>query len=811
MDSLAREIRYAVRRLLRTPGFAFIVVLTLALGIGANSAIFSVVNAVLLRPLEYRQPEQLVTVEHFYPSLNSLRAPVSAPGFRDYKAREHVFERAAVETGWSPNLTGDGEPERLTGARVSADYFATLGIIPRLGRSFLAEEDEPGRNRVVILTDGLWHRLFGGERSAVGGTLTLNGERFEVIGVLPPGSRAFFNRNAELFTPLALEPAQFTDNRRTTEWLHFVGRLRSGVTVERAHADMRSFAEQLKQQYPDPYPTDWSLNVVSLQEQRTGNVRPALLVLLGAVGFVLLIACANVANLLLARGASRIKEVAIRSALGAKRWHLVRQLLAESVLLAVTGGALGLLLAWLGVRALVGLNPGNLPRADEIGVDTAVIAFTLALSLLTGILFGLVPALQASRPNLQESLKEGGRSASDDRGGKAIRRTLVVAEVALALILLAGAGLLIRSFARLSGVSPGFEPANLLTLQVSLPRTTYRSDTLQIAFYDQLLSRLASIRGVRSVGGTSEIPFGGSWNTSSFNVEGFQPAEGQPGPWGDVRVVSPGFLQALGAPLIRGRQFTEQDGHGAPPVAIVDDELVRRYWPNDDPIGKRIFFGAPGDTSRYASVIGVVGHTKHEGLDAENRIQLYLPLRQRGMPFLMLAVRTTGDPMAVLPAVREAIWAVDRDVPISQVRTMEQLVETSLGQRRLSTLLLSLFAAIALSMASIGIYGVMSYSVTQRGREIGVRMALGAQRSSVLTLVLRQGMLLTLLGVAIGLAGAFAVTRLLESQLFGVPASDPATFVAVALLLSAIAAAATLIPAWRASKMDPVEALRSEV
>ena len=497
--------------------------------------------------------------------------------------------------------------------------------------------------------------------------------------------------------------------------------MRPGVPLEQAAAEVRTLAEQLKGQYPDVYSSDWSLVTTPLAQRTTGPVRPALLVLLGAVGFVLLIACANVANLLLARAAARSKEIAVRTALGAGRERLLRQLLTESLLLALAGGVLGLGLAYWGVRSVAALNPGNLPRADEIGIDASVMAFTLVVSVLTGLLFGLAPALHASATDLHAMLKEGGRGSAGDRGGQGLRRMLVVAEVALALTLLTGAGLLVKSFARLQGVDPGFDPDRLLTFNLALPPARYPSDTQQIAFFDQVLPALAAAPGVRAVGSTSAMPFGGSWSTSSFEIEGYQPPPKQPNPWGDIRIVSPGFFATLRIPLRRGRTLAEQDRATAPRVAVVDEELVRRYWPNGDPIGKRITFGPPPgvtDTSarEWIEVVGVVGHTKHEGLDAENRVQVYLPYAQQGMPFLAVAVRTAGDPVQYVSAARRAVQSVDPDQPIANVRTMDELIGQSVGQRRLSMLLLSVFSGIALVLASIGIYGLMSYSVAQRSR-----------------------------------------------------------------------------------------------
>jgi len=816
METLLKDVRFAVRRLRKTPGFSAIVLLTLALGIGANTAIFSVVNTVLLRPFPYRDPERLVIVDHFYPSLNNLEAGASAPGFRDLRDKTSLFDGVFVMTGWAPALTGSGsDPQRLQGTRASALMFRTLGVAPALGRAFLPEEDVPGRNRVVVLSYGFWQRQFGGDRSVVGKPILLNGEQYDVIGVMPASFRNVFDRPTDLWTPLALTPDDLSDNGRTREWLTLVARLGPGIGVERARGELKAFASQLRAQFPNAYASDWTLKVTPLNEKVSGNIRPALLVLLGAVGFVLLIACANVANLLLARAASRIKEVAIRSALGATRRDLVRQLLAESVLLAVVGGALGLGLAWLAMRGVVALKPANVPRIADLRVDGFVALFTLGVSVATGLLFGLAPAVQTSRTNLQETLKEGGRSSSSDRSGHTLRRVLVVAEVALALTLLTGAGLLIKSLTRLQGVDPGFDPSNLLTFTVSVPNARYRSDTARIQYFDRVIEEVRAVPGVTAVGITSTMPFSGNWSTGSFTVEGYQPPPGKPAPWGDQRVVSPGFFTALRVPLLKGRVFTERDDARGPAVAVVDEEMVRRYWANTDPIGKRITFDDPERDSvvRWITVVGVVGHTKHEGLDAENRVQLYHPYR-RGGPFggnaMSFAVRTVGDPNRALPAIRSAVHAVDRDVPLAAVSTMEANIANSMGQRRFAMLLLGLFAAMAVVLASIGIYGVMSYSVTQRSHEIGVRMALGAARRNVLSMVMRQGLLLVGAGVVIGMAGAFGLTRLIASQLYAVRPSDPATFTLVALVLVAVAALATLIPAMRATRVDPVVALRDE-
>ncbi|MBA3892155.1 MAG: ABC transporter permease [Gemmatimonadales bacterium] len=815
MDTLLQDLRYSLRRLAKSPAFTAIVVLTLALGIGANTAIFSAVNAVLLRPLPYHDPHRLVTIEHLYPSLDGMEAPVSVPGFLDYEKKGRSFESMAVQTGWQANLTGVGEPVRMQGQRVTGRFFGTLEVPALLGRTLQPGEDAPGRDRVAVISYEAWQRIFGADPAIVGRSLALNGESYEVVGVMPSGFRDFFNRTAEIWAPLVFRPEQMTDENRTSEFLNLTARMKPGVTVAQAQGEMRTLAEQLKRDYPDSYPPSWSLLVTGLSLQATGDVRPALLVLLGAVGFVLLIACANVANLLLARAAARSKEIAVRTALGATWERLLKQLLTESVLVSLAGGAVGLLLAYLGVRAMVAMDVGNLPRADEIGIDGTVMVFTLVVSLVAGVLFGLAPALHTATPNLHGALKEGGRGTTADRGSHALRRSLVVTEVALALTLLTGAGLLLKSFARLQGVDPGFEPSSLMTLNLSLPPAKYPSDTAQVAFFDQALAAIERVPGVTGVGATTVMPFGGSWSTGSFDIEGYQPPENQPGPWGDIRIVSPRFFETLRIPLLRGRYLSDEDRDGSRLVAVIDQEFVRRYWPKDDPIGKRFTFGPPDgvtDTTQneWIEIVGVVGHTAHEGLDADPRIQLYLPYRQVTQPFMALAVRTTGSPDRYVNLVRDAIRSVDADQPISGVSNMDEMLSRAVGQRRLSMVLLSIFSGIALVLASIGIYGVMSYSVTQRSRELGVRIALGADRGDVLRLVLRQGMGLALLGIGIGLAAALALTRLIESQLYGVAATDPLTFLLVAGVLAATALLANLIPALRAMRMDPAAVLREE-
>jgi len=809
MDTFPQDIRYAIRRILKSPAFSALVVLTLALGIGANTAIFSVVDAVLLRPLPYPEPGSLVTIFHRYPSLD-LDASVSAGGFRDYRDRTHSFSGVAVEAGWGANLTSGDEPVRVVGSRVSAQWFTVLGGTATKGRTFTEGEDVPGNNHVVVLSDALWRRQFGGDPAIIGRAISMNAEPYTVIGIMPPEFRDFHHRLAEIWTPLALTPDQFGAGR-TNEWLSVVARVRDGVSIESARSEMTQFAETLKRETPDQYPDNWTLKVVSFDELATGPIRPALLVLLGAVGFVLLIACANVANLLLARAAGRLKEVAVRVALGARRWQLIRQLLAESTMLSIAGGAIGLLIAWAGMKALMAVLDAPTLLGEQVGLHPAVLGFTAILAVLTGVLFGLAPALQSTRTDVQETLREGGRTGAADRSGRTLRHAFVVAEFGLALTLLAGAGLMLKSFARLQAVDPGFDPDDLLTATVVLPQATYPDDASRIAFFDRALDQIRAVPGVLAVGATNVLPFGGNWSTASFGIEGHQPAEGEPGPWGDMRRVSPDFATAMGIPVLRGRFFNDIDGPASPLAVVIDRELERRYFPDGDAIGRHLLFGDPNDPgSPRPEIIGVVGHAAHEGLDADARVQVYINYRQNAAGMMSLVVRTRGDPLRYIAGVRTAVQTVDASQPLSGIATMADLISRSVGQRRLAMLLLGIFAAIGLLLAATGIYGVMSYNVTQRSREMGVRMALGAGRSDVLRIVLRQGLLLAGIGTAIGFAGALALTRALRSQLYNVDATDPSTFVAVTAVLFLIGTVATLMPALRATRLDPVATLRRE-
>jgi predicted permease len=809
MDTLLGNLRYALRTLALSPGFTLVATLTLALGIGANTAIFSVVNAVLLRPLPFAEPDRLVTVFHLYPSLNHLEAGVAAPTYRELQGQPEVFSSVSVQGGWQVNLTGQGQPQRLTGAQVSPEFFATHGVPAALGRTI--QPPAPGavpRGDEVVLSHGTWRRVFGGDPGVIGRTVQINGEAREVVGVMPESFRNVFNPNVEVWAPFVFTPEDLSTEARA-EYLTLTARLRPGVTPEAAQRAMSAWAQQVMRDNPGVYPPDWTLRVRTLGEQASGAIRPALLVLLGAVGFVLLIACGNVANLLLARAAARRREVAIRSALGARTGDLARQFVAESLVLATAGALLGLALAFGGLRLLAALKPANLLWVETIPVDGAVLAFTCALALVTGLAFGMVPMVQVRHADVQGTLREAGRSGGPDRRGAATRRVLVVTQVALSLMLLTGAGLLMRSFVRLQQVDPGFDAAGVVTMSVALPETRYPSDTAWITFFDALMPRVAALPGVQSVGAASSLPLQGGWSTS-FTVEGLTVPDGDIGPYGNFRPVYPDFHRTLRIPLLRGRLFTDADRMGAPAVAIVDELMAQRYWPGQDPIGKRVSFSGTDDAPEWAEVVGVVGHTRQDGLEEEGRAQLYVPYRQVAIPGLTLAVRASGDPARVAGAVRAAVRDVDPDQPVAQVQTMQELVDQALGPRRFAMVLLGLFATVALALAAVGIYGVMSFDVARRSQEIGVRMALGAQAGAVLRLVLRQGLGLAGIGVVLGVLGSLALTGLIRSQLYEMSAVDPVTFTLVVGVLLGVASLASLVPARRATRVDPLAAMRAE-
>jgi predicted permease len=811
MQTLWQDLRYGFRTLARKPGFTIVAIIALALGIGANTAIFSVINSILLRPLAYKDPERLVTINHDYPKIN-LRASVSAIGYTHYRDNAKSFESVAATTGGSFNLTGGGDPEQLNGSPVTHNFFSALGAEPRLGRLFLPEEDQPGKNKVVVLSHGFWQRRFGGDPGIVNKNITLNDESYTVVGVMPPSFQ--FGREigqvVDLWTPIAFTQEQLSYNRLTFENLFVFARLKPGVNVQQAQAELDAIAANLRREYmPGADRSNWGLVTQSLSELVVGEIRRALWILMGIVGLVLLIACANVANLLLARAADRQKEMAIRTALGAGRWRVIRQLLTESALLALMGGALGLSLAWFGVNALVEVNQVQIPRANEIGLDWRVLAFTLGVSLLTGIIFGLVPALQASKADLHETLKEGGRTGSS--GARAwVRNTLVALEMALALVVLVSAGLLIRSFWRLQQVNPGFAPQNVLAMSLTLPATKYREPAQRDNFYKELLQKVRALPGVQAAGATSNLPLSGNNSSGSFRIEGRETPQGQSLPHGDRWAATTDYFSTMKIPIIRGRFFDDRDTMESQPVAIIDVAMARKYWPDEDPVGKRISFQSRDNNRIWREIVGIVGHVKHRGLEGESRVQYYIPHSQAQNSFMSLVVRTNADPASLTGVVRGAISQLDKDLPVFRVRTMEQYVIDSTAQRRFAMTLVGIFAAVALALAGVGLYGVLSYSITQRSHEIGIRMALGAQVRDVLRLVIGQGMLLALAGVVLGSAAAFLLTRLMANLLFEVTPSDPLTFVTIVFLLTLVALLACFVPARRATKVDPIEALRYE-
>jgi len=812
MESLLQDLRFGARMLVKNPGFTLIAVLTLALGIGANTAMFSVVNAVLLRPLPYPAAEQLVQLYHHYPKQN-LRASVSPVGFAHYRQVSQSFAETGAMTGWEANLTGQGEPERLRGARVTASFFHMLGVNVARGRGFTRDDDQPGRNRVVIVSDGLWRRRFGGAAELVNQTITINGENYVVIGVAPPGFEfgREFGETVEVWTPLAFAPEQLDARQWRQEFLGVFARLKPNVTLPQAQAEMEKIAAGVRQQqWPGGEAAGWSLLMRPLAEVVVGDVRRQLWMLLAAVGFVLLIACANVANLLLARAVARQKEIALRAALGATRRRVGAQLLAESLLLASLGGACGWLLAYGGVKLLTGLTQINLPRWHEVGLDWRVFGFTALVSLATGTLFGLVPAWQAARVDVNELLKAGGRNEATWRGPW--RSGLVIVELALALVLLIGAGLLVRSLQRVQQVNPGFRPAGLLVMQIALPRNRYRTPAQTDAFYQQLLGQMRALPGVQSVGATSILPLSGvSAPPSNFEIEGRAPAPGQVPPHGDRWAVTADYFQTMQIPLLRGRAFTESDQAESQPVAIIDESMARQHWPDENPIGKRLSFQRdPQGNPVWREIVGLVGHVKPGSLEREARGQCYVPHRQLSAGGMFLVVRTAHEPASLAASVRNVIRQADAELPVFRVTTMEQLVAASLAQRRFTLAAFGLFAGVALLLAAVGLYGVLAYVVAQRTHEIGVRLALGAQSGDVLRLIVGQGMELALAGLLIGLGGALALTRLLQPLLFGVRATDPMTFGGIALLLLLVAFLACWIPARRATKVDPLTALRHE-
>ncbi len=817
METLWRDLFFGVRTLLKNPGFTVVAVLSLAIGIGANSAIFSVTNALLLRPLPYKDADRLAILWQRSPGLNVAQDWFSPGQYLDVKADNQVFEQVAVTIGASFNLTGQGGPEHIDGARVSSSLFPLLGVKPALGRVLLPEEDAAGKATTVILSYGFWQRRFGGDPGVIGKTLILSGNSFEIVGVTPAGFSLTKEimpavnaiERADVFLPLPMAASARTN--RGNEDFNIFARLKPGITLAQAQADMDLIAARMKQQYPESYPPHGGLtiSVVPLLKQVVGEIDLALYVLLGAVGFVLLIACANVANLLLSRAAVRQKEIAIRTAVGASRLRVIRQLLTESALLSLMGGLLGVLIAVCAVEALRRLGPANIPRLNEINVDGRVMAFTFLISLLTGIVFGLAPALRTSRVDLNETLKEGGRSAGAfGRSHHLTRKLLVVAEVALSLIVLICAGLLIRSYQRIVNAHPGFDSSNVQAMRLSLPAGKYATPESIVAFFRQAGEKLKQLPGVESVGASYSLPMSTvAFAWEPITVEGYVPPTANDTIISTVRIVNPDYFPTMRIRLAQGRYFTEQDIKGAQETAIVNEALAARFWPNEYPIGKRLQRGKSGP---WRTIIGVISDAKEYSVEKEPPIAVYYPAEQVIARNMYLVIRTTSDPIPMTTAIIKAIQDVDPEMPVYDVGSMEQRLSGSLAGRRFAMFLLGVFAVIAMILASIGIYGVMAYSVNQRTHEIGVRVALGARPRDVLSLIIRQGMTLALTGAAAGLIAAFGLTRLMTKMLFGVSATDPLTFAGVAVLLAGVALLACWIPARRAAKVDPMVALRYE-
>ena len=807
MSTFWLDLRYGARMLRKKPGFTLIAMMTLALGIGVNSAIFSVVNSVLLRPLPFDGAERLVRVYVTVPSRGITNNPASWLNFADWRAQNSVFEAIAGYSGASATFTGGDAPEQIEGAVASGDLFAVLNARPLEGRVFSLADEEQGNRNIVVISHGLWKRSFSGDPTIIGRQVTLDATSFTVIGVMPPGFRFPLDQSkTDYWVPL--NPKSPTNQERGANYLDVAARLKPGVSIETARAEMTTIAGRLEQEYNDKN-AGRGLNLVSMHEALVGDVRRALLVLLAAVGFVLLIACANVANLQLSRAASRGREMAIRTALGAGRGRIVRQLLTESLLIAVGGGAIGLLLAAWTVDLLVAAMPLDIPRAGGIGLDARALAFTAVVTLLTGFVFGLAPALQSSKSDLTESLKEGGRGSSEGARRNRTRSLLVVIEVALSLVLMIGAGLLLKSFRHLLDVHPGFNPNGVLTAAMALPNGKYADDARQAAFFQQVLSRVSTLQGVQAAGVVDPLPLGGAVAMNAFSVEGRAPL--QPGERlaTNSRVISGDYLKAMGIPLLGGRALSERDNADAPRVMLINEFFARRYFPDEDAVGKRIRLTiAP---AFVAEVVGVVGDVKHRGLNRDAGPEAYVSYLQVPNSMMTLIVRAvSGDPANMTAAIRQAVEQVDKEQPIYDVKPMTAWLQASVARQRFNMLLLAVFAGVALLLAAIGVYGVINYSVTQRTQELGIRVALGAQPRDVLKLIVGKGLALTLAGVVFGVAGAFALTRLMEGLLFGVTATDPLTFALVAVLLTGVALAASFIPARRAMKVDPMVALRYE-
>jgi putative ABC transport system permease protein len=811
MNTLLQDARYGLRTLWKSPGFALVAVASLALGIGANTVVFSVVNAALLKSLPYRDPAGIMLLWGADRASGNAREQVSATDVADWRAQSHSFEDVTTYTDWRPLLSeGAGEPERLPAMQVGDGYFTVMQGQPLLGRTFLPEEQQDGKDFVVVLGYDLWQRRFGGDSAIVGRQISLSGRTYTVVGVMPQDFRSLpaglLQEPAQLYRPVAEQPAE---PERGSRHLRAIARLKQGATVEQAQAEMTTIARRIEEAHPAEN-TNHGVRVTPLREDLVGNIRPALLLLFGAVAFVLLIACANVGNLLLARSSARQREIAIRAALGAGRARIVRQLLTESVLLALGGGGFGLLAASWGTRVIEAIGAQLIPWLGHVQMDARILAFTFAMSVVTGIIFGLAPALRASRPDLNESLKEGARSGAGASRSR-VRSFLVVAEVALSLILLVGAGLLIKSVVRLRGVDPGFDSQNVATMDVWLPTAKYPKGDDQHSFYARLAERVSQLPGVEAAGVTSVLPVSGNFDGRTIEVEGRAYNAGEQ-PEVENYFVSPGYLRAMSIRLLRGRQLTEADAKDAPPVALVSETMARKQWGDADPLGKRLRYYDPYAKRDvpWRTVVGVVADVKLTGLDTKGTQGLYVPEAQSPGSAMALVVRTSNNPAGIVPAVRNEIHGIDKELAVFNVKTMDDWIADSILLRRFSMILLGAFAALALLLASVGIYGVIAYTVSQRTHEIGVRMALGAQASDILRMVVRQGMGLALAGVAAGLAGSLLATRMMTQLLYEVSPTDPVIYIGISLLLASVALLACLVPALRATRVDPLVALRYE-
>jgi predicted permease len=812
MGTLIQDLRYSFRALRKSPVFTVVAVVALALGIGANSAIFSVVNAVLLRPLPFANPERLLAVQARNEKDGSTSVDESYPNFLDLRAQCQSCEGFAAYSHATTFLMRPGEePERERGVETSADLFPMLGAKPAAGRVFTGEDDKPGARRLVVLSYAFWQRSFGGDAKIIGQDIPLGSAPTTVVGVMPPGFKfPVESAQVDFWMPLAPSLSPNDLSHRDYVSLVLLAKTKPGVTPQQAQAEIETISRRLQAQYPE---TNTALIFFTkpLHEELVGDLRAALLVLLGAVGCVLLIACANVANLLLARAAGRAKEMSIRTALGASRWRIVRQLLTESLLLATLGGALGLLVAMWGVALFASASPADIPRVGEIGLDARVVIFTVVVTLLTGVVFGLAPALQASKTDINETLKEGGRGSGEGVTRSRLRGALVVSEIALSLVLLVGAGLLAQSFKRLMDVQPGFDPANLVTMDVVLRRSRYPEEAQRTQFFKDFVERAKTLPGVKAIGLVDPLPLNGNFEAWDFQIEGrapFAPGEQNNA---DRRIINPDYFQAMNIPLRRGRAFDARDRADATPVVIINETFARRYFAGEEPVGKRLILdGALVSGTR--EIVGIVGDVRHAGLDEPASPEFYFPFTQAPATRLTVVARTTNasDAAMVISSLRGIVRQTDRESPIYNIRRMDQLLAASVAKRRFNMILLGGFACVALLLAALGIYGVISYTVTQRTHEIGVRIALGAQPADVLRMILRQGMTLALAGIGVGLLGAFALTRVMSGLLFGVSATDPLTFAGVTVLLSTVAFVSCLLPARRATRVDPMIALRYE-